>query len=228
MWKIDKLGLAVWQDEQSRWCFDLRGGRFGIALLDSDGLREGLSQDSGRLAALSPVDQDVLPGVCEQFVRGDELHLTYPQGEGVYELRIALRPIETTENRLTVEATIAIQTDRLDTHPKIDLIAAGRAIAFHVPAERVSTEGESAPISVASDANHAVGILLGHQDSPFTTNCSTDSLLKLRLFGDFLEKGVIRKARPWIVVSRNADPPSMTDLESRWRELCASPLPLTA
>lgn len=228
MWKTEKLGLAVWQDERSRWCFDLRGGPCGIALLDSDGAGNESSQGAGRLVALSPVDQDVLPEVGEQFVRGDELHLTYPQGAGIYELKIALRPIESTAHRLVLEATIAIQTDRLDTHPQIDLVASGRAIAFHDPAEPAVADGGTAPISMASGDDHAVGILLGHQDSPFTTNHSSGSRLTLRLFGDFLEKGVIRKARPWIVVSRHADPPSMTELEARWRELCARPLPLTA
>ncbi len=228
MWKIEKLGLAVWQTERSRWCFDLRGGTRGIALLESRDATGEPSQDSGRLVALSPVDQEVLPRACEQFVRGDELHLTYPQGEGIYELRMALRPIESTETRLVLEATIAIQTDRLDTHPKIDLVASGRAIEFHAPDEPVAGNQGSAPISMASGANHCVSVLLGPHDSPFTTNLSTDSQLKLRLFGDFLEKGVIRKARPWIVVSRDADRPDLSELGDRWRELCASPLPLTA
>ena len=228
MWKIDRLGVAGWHVEQSRWSFDLRGGPSGIALLDRDQPGVESSQDSGRLVSLLPVDQDVLPQVSEQFVRGDELHVTYPQGAGIFELKIALRPIESTANRLVLQATIAIQTDRLDTHPQIDVVALGRAIAFHKPADPAASDRCSAPISVATDADHAVGILLGQQDSPFTTNHSSDSRLALRLFGDFLEKGVIRKARPWIVISRNTDPPSMSDLEARWRELCASPLPLTA
>ena len=56
----------------------------------------------------------------------------------------------------------------------------------------------------------------------------TDTLLRLRLFGDFLEKGVIRKARPWIVITRGETPPSESELESLWKSLCESPLPLTA
>jgi hypothetical protein len=228
MWKTERLGLAVWQGDRSRWHFDLRGGNHGIALLDTDESGDESSPLSRRLVCVLPVGQDVLPGVCEQFVRGDELHLTYPQGEGIYELRIALRPIESTENRLTVEATIAIQTDRLDTHPKIDLVATGRAIQSYLPSERTVSAGGTAPISAATAADYSVAILLGPHDSPCTTNHSTDSRLQLRLFGDFLEKGVIRKARPWIVVSRNTDPPAIADLETRWRELSASPLPLTA
>ena len=232
MWKTDQVGLAVWQSGGGHWYLDARGGRCGIGIVDADCSQAAPFDNPGRMFCFSPVDQDMLPAAGEQFVRGDQLHVTYPQGDGIYELRIAYRPIQSSDSRLVLETTIAVQTDRLDTHPKIDIDVLCRSIDSLVPSDlsgddEVETTG-SAPISVASSETHSVCVLLGPHDSPFTTNHSTDSLLRLRLFGDFLEKGVIRKARPWIAISRSGTPPTEAELEKWWRSLCESPLPLTA
>ena len=158
--------------------------------------------------------------------------MNYPQAAGsTYAERLAFMPIQTTKNLIVLEVTISIQTDLLDTHPKIDIDSCCRSIDSHVPTDESGddeVEGAgSAPISVAASKGHSVSVLLGPHDSPFTTNHSTDSLLRLRLFGEFLEKGVIRKARPWIVVDRSGDPSSEQQLEKWWKQLCGSPLPLT-
>ncbi len=232
MWTTDQLGLAVWRDHASAWYLDARGGEHGVGVIattkaDGDAFAESL-----RFFSLSPVDQDVLPAVGEQYVRGDELHVNYPQARGSsYAVRLAFKPIETAKDLIVLEVTISIQTDLLDTHPKIDVDVFCRSIDSQVPTDASGddeVEGVgSAPISVAASKQHSVSILLGPHDSPFTTNHSTDSLLRLRLFGDFLEKGVIRKARPWIVIDRSAVAPSEEQLEKWWRQLCGRPLPLT-
>jgi len=67
----------------------------------------------------------------------------------------------------------------------------------------------------------------GPHDQPFTTNHSTDSLLRLRLFGEFLEKGVIRRGRPWLVIDVSGQVPAENRLVSLWQQLCGSPVPLT-
>lgn len=222
MWTTDQLGIATWRDEGSTWNLDARGGDFGIRFMAT-------ANDDH--VSLNPVDQDLLPSAGEQYVRGNSLHVNFPQGDSSYALRLAIRPVETAPTFIVLETTVSIQTDLLDTHPKIDVDVLCNDIDSYVPTDlsgddEVENAG-SAPISVAVSKNHSTSVLLGPHDSPFTTNHSTDSLLRLRLFGDFLEKGVIRKARPWIVIDRSDTPPSESQLESWWKELCVSPLPLT-
>lgn len=232
MWTTEQLGLAVWHDGASAWCLDARGGEHGVALIATNPANDAPLVESSRFVSLNSVDQDVLPAAAEQYVRGAEFHVNYPQAAGSsYAVRLAFNPIETQAERIILEVRISIQTDLLDTHPKIDVNAYCQSIDSQVPGD---TSGDdqvdgigSAPISVAVSNEHSVSVLLGPHDRPFTTNHSTDSLLRLRLFGDFLEKGVIRKARPWIVIDRSADVPSEQMLETWWRQLCGSPLPLT-
>jgi hypothetical protein len=232
MWKTDQLGLATWQHDAAIWHLDARGGPAGIGVIAADPAATDAFACPGRFFSLSPVDQDALPAAGEQFVRGDQLHVTYPQGDGIYELRVAYRPVQSNAHQLVLETTIAVQTDRLDTHPKVDIDVLCAEIDSLVPTDtsgddEVEASG-SAPISLGISKSHCVTVLLGPHDSPFTTNHSTDSLLRLRLFGDFLEKGVIRKARPWLVLTRGGASPPEAELEGLWKRLCESPLPLTA
>jgi hypothetical protein len=223
MWQTEKLGVATWSDGSSRWAVDARGGDFGIKLIDGDGTET--------LLELCAVQQDQLPVADEQYVRGDHWHVNYPQGESSYALRLVFSPIEVSASRLVLEVTVSIQTSLLDTHPKIDIDAMCGDIDSCVPddpsGDDILDTAGSAPISLAQSEGYAVGVLLGPHDSPFTTNHSTDSLLRLRLFGDFLEKGVIRRARPWLVVDRSGEIPRVEELTELWRRLCGSPLPLS-
>lgn len=243
MWKTDQLGLAVWDDGGSAWRFDARGGSFGIGAVDGRGsLRDhsGTASDASErhvrgdgdkgFFSLAPVEQDSLPAADEQYVRGDRWHVNCPQADSAFALRLAFQPIETTAESLRLELTISLQTDLLDTHPKIDIAVPCNSIESFASADQAGGEsldgGSGASIRVASSEHHHIGVLLGPHDSPFTTDHSTESMLLLRLFGDFLEKGVIRKARPWIVIDRSAKP--SPEKLAGWRDqLCRSPLPLT-
>jgi len=223
MWSSESLGLATWSESGSAWPVDARGGEHGIALLDSS--------TQTPLVSFSPVDQPQLPAVAEQYVRGDVWHLNYPQVSGRFAIRLALRPIETESKLLVLETVVSIETDLLDTHPKIDLDVPCHSIDAIVPEDR---DGEddvtgtgSAPISVAAAGAVCCSVLLGPQDRPVTTNHSTDSLLRLRLFGEFLEKGVIRRGRPWIVIDRSGATTASERLKDWLCRLDASPVPLT-
>lgn len=221
MWTTDELGIARWQDDRWHWRLDARGGKHGVHFVD---VAPGRKSDSSSRFALAPVNQQRLPAIGEQFVRGDQLHLTFPQGDGVFEMRLVLQAIESSPQRFVLEATVAIQTDRLDTHPKVDLEA---ACCRSAPNNR--TDGQTAAaISSGVGDEGSISLLLGPHDRPFTTDHSSDAMLKLRLFGDFLEKGVIRKARPWIVLGRGDTRYQQAELDELLQRLSDSPLPLTA
>ncbi len=222
MWFCDKLCVATWREGAARWTVDASGGLNEISILDVERAHRWLE--------FCPVDTDRLPAADEQYVRGNQWHVNYPQGDHSYALRLAFCPIEATASRLVMEVTVSIQTSLLDSHPKIDIDVDCQDIDSLVPDDpwadnTLGTPG-SAPISIAKSNGHWIAVILGPHDSPFTTNHSTDSLLRLRLFGDFLEKGVIRRARPWIVIDRSGEAPKESELIERYRQLCESPLPL--
>lgn len=224
MWTINAMGRAEWRSAGAVWSIDARGGVHGIGADAAD-------DPIGGAVAFAPVEHDDFPVADEQFVRGDQWHVNYPQGTHSYALRLQLTPIVTTPARLVMEACLSIQTDLLDSNPTIDVDAPCNDIDSMNPDNAIDdtevTGIGSAPISIAKSSGHTVAVLLGPHDAPFTTNHSTDTRLRLRLFGEFLEKGVIRRARPWIVIDRSGKIPTGDELTTLWRQLVESPLPLT-
>ena len=205
----------------SVWSLDVRGGNHGIRI----SCAEAATADTACFA-LEAVGDDELPELSEQFVRGDELHLVYPQGEGNYALRLVLQPIDASDDGLVLEAVIAIQTNLLDSHPMVDLVSKTTDLRRENAGANPGDSG-AAEITVGRSGQCEVAALLGPHDSPFTLDGSWEEEIRLRLFGEFLEKGVIRKARPWLVMKRSEQPLEMEDLRTRWNELSSSPLPLT-
>jgi hypothetical protein len=238
MWTTEQLGLATWFDGQSTWCLDVRGGRFGIGLNRANGSSSTTDSVDRRPFSILPVGDDLLPEASEQFIRGDRYFVNYPQGDSRYAIRLALQPMHSISGTLVLEATVSIQTDLLDSHPTLDLVAFGRELRTIDPSEssgqedwrsEVATPGRGAPaISVVRGDEISMAVLLGPHDAPFTSNLSSERRLCLRLFGDFLEKGVIRTARPWIVIEMNCDAHQPQDLRHWHHELSQSPVPLSS
>jgi len=224
MWTTNELGMATWTDSQSTWGFDARGGHaIHMAITDNP-------TDSSHVR-LQPVDQPNLPSAGEQFIRGKSWNVNYPQGDRGHALRLAFEPLASTAETLLLQTTISIQTDLLDTHPKLDVEIAADSLDSLNPCQNASHDRSDdhgcPPISIAQRSNGFIAVLLGPHDSPFTTDLSTPSSMRLRLFGEFLEKGVIRKAKPWILINRSGASPDRDQLAAFWQQLCESPLPLT-
>jgi hypothetical protein len=115
------------------------------------------------------------------------------------------------------------------------MVAEGQELTAVEPSEQLPNWRSSllslttgAPsISLLRGNTTSLAIILDPHDSPATSDRSCGHLLCLRLFGDFLEKGVIRTARPWIVVDRSGDPELAERLKSLHQQLCKRPLPLS-
>ncbi len=240
MWITNQLGVASWTDAGTEWELDARGGQ-AICL--------GWPNEAA--VRFKPVDDSTLPAADEQFVRGRCWNVNYPQADHRLALRIAFEPIETTADSILLEATISIQTDLLDSHPKIDIQSDAKSIeTLNVPgasqhpasqpgasqhpasqpgaSQHPASQSGAAAVTIAKSDSTFVAIFLGTHDSPFTTELSTPESLQLRLFGEFLEKGVIRKARPWILISRAKQEPSESELQAIWQRLAGRPLPLAS
>ncbi len=237
MWQTNELGLASFQHGALRLDVDARGGEFGIHWkVSGDALPAGDVS-----ASLRCVRDDVLPSIEDQFVRGDEWHVHLPQQSGSYSLDIVFRPVmhsELQEARakdapatLVLEATLSIHTSLLDTHPTIDLdIDTKLRGRLDANGDNIAPRMDDASNGIESSGSAAIthgasaSVLLGQHDYPFTTDHTSADKISLRLFGEFLEKGVIRKARPWIVLGSITEE-QIADL---WKSLAGTPLPLTA
>jgi hypothetical protein len=166
----------------------------------------------------APVDTDKLPTCDEQFVRGHRWQLNYPQEDSAYGLRLSFEKIPTSGDALVIECCLSVQTDWLDSHPKVDFVLDGLT---EIVSDNVNDHG-SARIQRMGTQDSSVAILLGPHDYPHTTTLSSPGKTSLRLFGEFLEKGVIRRARPWVVIGNQSD----EQLIRLWDHLADSPLPL--
>jgi hypothetical protein len=224
MWITNQLGVATWRDAGTEWKIDAEGG-------NAIRLRNATEASLASTVRLSPVDDALLPAADEQFIRGRSWNVNYPQASHRHALRIAFEPIDTTPHSFLIEPTISIQTDLLDAHPKIDIQIDGNSVKIlDMPGgndRAVNRTGSAAITIVRSDTMYAA-VFLGPHDSPFTTDLSTSDSLKLRLFGEFLEKGVIRKARPWILIDHSEKEPSESELQTIWTQLANRPLPLAS
>lgn len=199
----NQLGIAGWRVDDA-FC--------PLEIVHGSGLLLG-SEDCG--VRLTASDDGSFPELRDQFVRGDELHLGFPQADPhEFGLRLCIRGLEGNASGPSFELMVSIQTTWLDSRPTVDLSATGT----------LGDVGDGdASFTFENDNGHSA-ILLGPHDAPFTSVVPTDGTSKLRLFGQFLEKGVIRRARPWILFGKQGV--TADEIEKSAARLAASPLPL--
>ncbi|TWT66555.1 hypothetical protein [Allorhodopirellula solitaria] len=217
-WSIEGDQRGSHAADAGEWTCCATGGRAGITLGDQAGALQ---------LNIANVGDDALPTAGEQYVCGDAWKIHFPQATGQYSLRLSVRVVQASETRIVWEPTFSIQTSLLDSAPSLELTARGEsdrrvAEVADALAAQVSICAVSAP-----DTGQVI-VLLGPNDAPFTKDRCSRTRLDLRIFGDFLEKGVIRKTRPWIIMDRSEDGVSADELADYCSQLCQTPLPLTA
>ncbi|MCC9602813.1 hypothetical protein LOC67_19860 [Stieleria sp. JC731] len=220
----NRLGIAAWQIGDSVWRIDASGGT-------------SLSIGGNSVSLRHPDDQ-TLPALDEQFVRGDELHLSYPQTESLeFGYRVVIRPIEIAdwsassdrtvfERRSAFEWIVSVQTTLLDSHPTIDLVSDIDASKGLGASETLTLPATNSVAYRSKVDGASVAILLGGRDAPFTDFVAGETSTRLRLFGQFLEKGVIRRAQPWVLIDRSGEEISVATIEKAAEALASSPIPL--
>ncbi|MEM9365240.1 MAG: hypothetical protein AAGD07_04530 [Planctomycetota bacterium] len=174
------------------------------------------------LSILPVAPEAVLPTPEDDFQRDSEWHFSCPQsheanGSGTFGVNLVVSHLSSEANAVVIELILSVQTSLLDSEPTLD---------FQLRSDVPVTARANNAIHTAVIGSQRWSILLGPHDAPFTSNHSTSHDLRLRLFGEFMEKGVIRKARPWLVVQSTGD--TATDLDEILQRLTESPLPLTA
>ncbi len=158
-----------------------------------------------------------LPVIAEGYARADDFVACLAQSENdAFGLTLQTRLVQATDRATIVEDVIEMQTRLLDSHAAVQLAIADAVV------EQGRDEG---PLLRCGE--QSMGLLLTPRDRAACQDLSREGgPLKLRVFGDFLEKGVIQKCRLWWVLWGNQRPSA-----DEWAEvanrLAKAPLPLT-
>lgn len=215
----------MWEHENdSDACFRVSGWKLQVQCRP-----EGLSlvtanhQSEERTGAISLVNRD-LPTLTESFIRGDELHLSMPQCEGNEAgIDVELLVIQADRDRLIVESTLSLQTLWLDAFPAIRLELAGNDPLTCSSKGTSRVYWGNKPMG-GPDSLH-LSVLVDERDQ-LSINDTNENSGCLQFFGDFMEKGVIRKVQPWWVwTCVPLNDPQIYEIANT---LAKRPLPLTS
>lgn len=189
------------------------------------------------------------PEMSETYFRGDDCVAIFPQGDhDQFGMMITYRIVEASASVIVVETIMAIETTLLDTLPMVDVVIQGESeeidpLANPLDASSVIRPGElrSRPLRaypLPAAAWKLKQLAKTPKSEPFLVLFlpSSDraaagvidqhpSGTRLRLLAEFLEKGVIRKARCWLAAWDRE--PKGIDLERCYARLEEEPLPLT-
>jgi hypothetical protein len=226
MWENPKPGEAEFR--ANGWKLVVRTTQQGVDLL---ACRDGLGASSARLW----LPQTEFTACRESFIRGDALHLalsdtaTEPIG-----LDLTLMAVEADESSLILELVISLATSLLDSHPAVELqVGAGQPGHLcwdDTPWVPLEDSGAAVWLQAhlnppGDDPKIVTSVLCDDRDRLSLDSQGLADAGRLRFFGDFLEKGVIRKVQPWLVWSGGGVPVRSRALIAG--QLANRPLPLT-
>jgi len=155
---------------------------------------------------------DLLLG--DAYVRQNDLIAVFPElAPWRFGYQIDVRvlkdaPIDT----LVVEIWLSIQTSLLDSHPQLELQLRGER--FNAAVDKVWTS-----------QSLRMGLLVHPLDQRDCHIEQPGDELALRVFGRFMEKGVIRRMRFRLIMAQRPEPAMFW--QDRFDEFSKSPLPLT-
>ena len=156
--------------------------------------------------------------IDDQFARGSDLMVRYDQSEkDQFAFQLDFRAVPKSELASAAcgfDVWLSVQTQLLDAHPLLEI------------GHPTATSGWSGDAAIQSHQSPAgcAAILIHPSDLP-QSELIDPAAGKLRLFGNFMEKGVIRRGRLRCLVSDKPLPTS--DLQAAYDSFADSPLPLT-
>ena len=196
------------------------------------------------------------PILQDCYARQGDLIVVYPPRElRKFHLQLDVRLLESTSESLLVELWISVQTYLLDNHPAVKvgcpvlptnvdvyrdspwamlerdetgLLVADRLVA----ADPLVATVERKKIAVIHGQFPDLGMNIAWFNHPRDqvdtawSQATDKNGIEAKLFGHFMEKGVIRRSRMRCAISNKSQ--SQADLESAYQAFVASPLPLTA
>jgi hypothetical protein len=229
MWEIIGKGSAEFR--ANGWKLVVTSGEPNVGGIRLLSCREDLVGASARIA----VPGYELPPCGECYIRGDALHISFPLSQSnPLGLELVMTAIEADQRIFVVESVIGIHTSLLDSHPKLQLEVGAGHPGFpawgRVGWEESVDEGNwvwmrAAGRRAAEGPGVSTCLLCDHRDLSSLAPASVENETAIRFFGDFLEKGVIRKVQPWWVWSNG--PIANRKASEIARYLAARPLALS-
>lgn len=248
-WQLDEAGMAILKaaDAGFQLCWNCNDPQQGVQLCDV-GSSATTSKRETSLLRLLPSDSQSLPPLDECYVRVDDLICRYPQSSDTqFGMDVCHRVIGTDGGTIVIETICAVQTSLLDSHPTFDIsasattseaVAAANGLISNSkhPGNPVSLDlpgSSSLPDAITrlgqlESANADVYLMLPPSDRSVAAVIAppeNGQAFRYRLLADFLEKGVIRKARFWTVIFNQSA--SESTLAECYQQLLGEPLPLT-
>ena len=210
----------------------------GLELSNEDWL-----DDMWRLVTINPNPRHCC-AIEERYLRDNDYIVRYKQSDKdrfSFQLDWRAIPAEQESNfEFGIEMWISVQTNLLDVHPTIDLTSeVGGATWETFHHQQLAESAGPAPSSAAGPATLTPAAMVARTDSgtiaqlifPSDQNqveyqeVKRKSVRSMRLFGQSMEKGVIRRAR--IRVLATIDEVDLSRLSESYQRFQESPLPLT-
>lgn len=209
-----------------------------------DGVRvscrsEGIADQtkaSWSLLKVQPVPKHSLTAE-EAYIRGDDLIVSFDQTEqDPFAFQLNFRWLGETDGAIGIELWLSVQTDDLDSEPVLQIASAAPEGQYwhvlnhgEVVQDTQIPNASSTPAALSSPGDELSGVWLveqGDQRHAERMSSPAEAEQRIELFGHFMEKGVIRRARMRFYLKRGDI--SDAEIKAFYEDFANSPLPLTA
>lgn len=195
------------------------------------------SMDAWNAVSIEPLPSHALQAE-ELYVRESDLIVRFGQSPAdQYALQLNWQLLENIPSVAHgVELWVSIQTNLLDSSPRLRISSEGEFAGWHLfqheellGREPVAGCDHSAAALVSASTADTTRLWLiepSDQSQARLLTAADEAVQRVQLFGQFLEKGVIRRARMRFMIIDGDLPPSQ--LKALYQSFANSPLPLTA
>lgn len=225
--------VAKLQWNRWHWNFDLTQPRAGLRV------EHGARGHVAELLEVEPTPKHACE-IEDTFVRGSDLMVRYGQSEAdQFTFQLDFRAVA--ENELGsfacgLDVWLSVQTQLLDSHPTLTVRSHADEAEWSVLNIEGQLSTDRAPAALTCDNAAASIALFVHpsdrvqaelitRSETRAESCQLGSACCLRLFGNFMEKGVIRRGRLRCLLSEQ--PIDRVAIAATYNMFAASPLPLT-
>jgi hypothetical protein len=220
-WSVEghyaSLQWAAW-----RWQFNRAQPTAGVTLV-------GPSTAPWQVLEIHPLPKHACQ-IDDGFARGSDLMVRYAQSaEDRFAFQIDFRAVPTPELASAdcgFDIWLSVQTQLLDAHPSLEVTSGmpgGQWLALGDDGQAID-EGPVAMLTCQMPTGY-VALLIHPSDQSQAELVSGDGQGRLRLFGNFMEKGVIRRGRLRCLVGSHHL--AAIVLRQVYESFAHSPLPLT-
>lgn len=168
--------------------------------------------------------------IQEAYVRQNDLILRYEQsGNDLYSLQLNWRRLDWDQDALALELWISVQTSLLDTHPAIEIRSGTPGALWHFLSLNDLSIGNSdkTVVGLVKKSGVTAMVMVEPSDAqPVNRSLDRNEEFALKIFGEFMEKGVIRRTR--LRFFGCTDEIARSRIKKQYQSFIESPLPLTA